>query len=224
MKSSVRIGEVLSFLRRLSANNDRAWFKAHRDEFDAVRLPWEEDMARLITLVGEWDDNVRGLPLKDCVYRIYRDVRFSHDKSPYKRYFSGVLGRGGRHTVMSCAYVHFEPGNVMLGGGLWWPEKELLRRVRALIDAEGEEFLSIVNAPAISRRYRWECDTLKTLPADYRDYPKDGPLAPYLRMKEYILMMRPDESYFDCDDWVERVAGDLRPLKPLHDFINYVFD
>ena len=57
-----------------------------------------------------------------------------------------------------------------------------------------------------------------------KDYPKDHPLARYLKMKEYILMMRPSEEYFDCDDWVERVAADLRPLKPLHDFLNYVFD
>ena len=221
MKSASNIRDILAFLRQLQAHNDRPWFKAHKAEFDAVRQPWEQDMERLIGLVADYDENVRGLGVKDCVYRIYRDIRFSHDKSPYKNYFSGVLGKGGRHTIMSGYYVHFQPDMLMMGGGVWWPAKDILARLRNLIDAEPEEFLKIVEHPDITSRYRWECDTLKTMP---KDWPKDHPLAQYLKMKEYILMMRPDEGYFDCDDWVERVAEDLRPLKPLHDFLNYVFD
>ena len=213
--------QVLAFLRQLEMNNDRSWFKSHKDEFDALRAPWEQDMERLIGLVGEYDENVRGLAVKDCVYRIYRDIRFSKNKAPYKNYFSGVLGRGGRHTVMSGYYVHFQPGNVMLGGGIWWPEKPILNKLRALIDAEPEEFLKIVNGRDITSRYHWECDTLKTMP---KDYPRDHPMADYSKMKEYILMMKPAEDYLDCDDWVERIAADLRPLKPLHDYLNYVFD
>lgn len=221
MKSASDIRQVLAFLRRLEQNNDRIWFKSHKDEFDAVRKPWEQDMERLIGMVGEYDENVRGLALKDCIYRIYRDIRFSKDKSPYKNYFSGVLGRGGRHTVMSSYYVHFQPGLLMLGGGVWWPEKPILQRLRALIDAEPEEFTAIIENSDITSRFNWESDTLKSMP---KDYPKEHPMAKFLKMKEYLLIKRPDENYFDCDDWVERVAEDLRPLKPFHDFMNYVFD
>lgn len=221
MTSASSIPQVLAFLRRLEANNDRAWFKAHKGEYDALRLAWERDMERLIGLVAAYDDRVRGLAVRDCVYRIYRDIRFSSNKAPYKNYFSGVLGRGGRHTVMSGYYVHFQPGMLMMGGGIWWPEKPILSKLRALIDAEPEEFLKIVNNPDITARYHWDCDTLKRMP---KEYPSDHPLAEYLRMKEYIMMMKPADDYFDCDDWVSRVADDLRPLKPLHDFLNYVFD
>ena len=213
--------QELAFLRQLEANNDRPWFKAHKDEYDALRKPWERDMERLIGLVAGYDDNVRGLTVKDSVYRIYRDIRFSKNKDPYKNYFSGVLGKGGRHPVMSGYYVHFQPGKVMLCGGVWWPEKPVLERLRALIDAEAEEFLKIVNNPDITARYQWDSETLKTMP---KGYAKEHPMAKFLKMKEYILMMKPDEDYLDCDDWVERVADDLRPLKPLHDFLNYVFD
>ena len=221
MKSQSDIREVLAFLRELAANNDRTWFKANKDRYDALRGPWERDMERLIALVAQFDDNVRGLALKDSVYRIYRDIRFSNDKSPYKRYFSGVLGKGGRHTIISSYYVHFEPDNLMLGGGVWWPEKTILEQLRLLIDAEPEEFLKIVRNREFTRRYSWECATLKKMPAGF---DPQSPVADFLKMKEYIVMMRPDESYFDCEDWVERVAADLKPMKPLHDFLNYVFD
>ncbi len=221
MKSESNITEILDFLRRLAANNDRVWFKAHKDEYDALRKPWERDMERLISLVSGYDDNVRGLRVQDSVYRIYRDIRFSKDKSPYKRYFSGVLGKGGRHTIISSYYVHFEPGNLMLGGGVWWPEKNILEQLRKLIDAEPEEFKQIVENKEFKKRYRWECETLKKVPAGFNP---EHPMAEFLKMKEYIVMMRPDESYFECEDWVAKVAGDLKPMKPLHDFLNYVFD
>lgn len=221
MKSSSDIKQILDYLRELQVNNDRSWFKSHKERYDALRQAWERDMERLITLVGQWDDNVRGLMVRDCVYRIYRDTRFSANKAPYKNYFSGVLGRGGRHTIMASYYVHFEPDHCLLCGGIWWPEKDILNRLRELIDAEPQEFLHIAQQPDIAQRYHWECQTLKKMP---QGYPVDHPLAQFIKMKEYLLMMPVDEQYFDCDDWVERVASDLRPLKPMHDFLNYVFD
>ncbi len=213
--------EVLAFLRQLAINNDRAWFKAHKEQFDVLRGAWEQDMERLIATVAAFDPQARGLAVKDSVYRIYRDIRFSHDKRPYKDYFSGVIGKGGRHTVQSCYYVHFGVQELMLCGGIWWPEKPILEQLRGLIDAESEEFLAIVNHPDITSRYQWMSRSLKTMP---KRFDKEHPMGRYLKMKEYLLVKNLDENYFDCDDWVERVAGDLQPLKPLHDFLNYVFE
>ena len=221
MTSASNINDVLAFLRQLAINNDRNWFKANKDRYDALRAPWEQDMERLISLVADYDPQARGLTVKDSVYRIYRDIRFSRDKRPYKDYFSGVIGKGGRHTVQSCYYVHFGVQEMMLCGGIWWPEKPILEQLRGLIDAESDEFLAIINDPAITSRYQWMSRSLKTIP---KGYPKNHPLAQYLKMKEYLLVKHVDESYFDCDDWVERVASDLQPLKPLHDFLNYVFE
>ncbi|MBR5101824.1 MAG: DUF2461 domain-containing protein [Muribaculaceae bacterium] len=221
MKSNCRIADIVEFMRELSMNNNRPWFNAHKAQYEAIRKPWERDMERLIELVGEYDENVRGLNVKSCIYRIYRDVRFSKNKDPYKTYFSGVLGRGGRHTIMSSYYVHFEPDNMMICGGVWWPEKPVLDRLRSLIDAEGKEFLSIINNEAITSRFTWECDTLKTMP---KGYDASNPMAEYLKMKEYILMEHPGTDFYDCDDWVSRVAEELKPLKPFHDFLNYVFE
>ena len=221
MKSASNISEVLDFLRLLAVNNDRTWFKAHKGRYYALRGAWEQDMERLIASIGQYYPDVRGLAVKDSVYRIYRDIRFSHDKSPYKTYFSGVIGRGGRHTVQSGYYVHIGVDEMMLCGGIWWPEKAILEQLRGLIDAEPEEFLAIVNHPDITSRYQWMSQSLKTMP---KGYDKNHPMGKYLKMKEYLMVKRVDEDYFDCEDWVEKVAQDLQPLKPLHDFLNYVFE
>ena len=221
MQSASNISEIMAFLRQLAINNDRTWFKAHKDQYDALRKPWEQDMERLIGMVADFDPQARGLTVKDSVYRIYRDIRFSHDKSPYKTYFSGVIGKGGRHSVQSCYYVHFGVEEMMLCGGIWWPEKPVLEELRGLIDAEADEFLSVISHPEITSRYQWMSRALKSIP---KGFPKDHPLAQYLKMKEFLLVMPVGEEYFDCDDWVERVAGDLQPLKPVHDFLNYVFE
>lgn len=221
MKSVSNISEILAFLRQLAVNNDRAWFKERKPRFDQLRGAWEQDMERLIAFIADFYPDVRGLAVKDSVYRIYRDIRFSHDKSPYKTYFSGVIGKGGRHTVQSGYYVHIGIDKMMLCGGIWWPEKAILDQLRGLIDAEPEEFLAIVENPSITSRYEWMSRSLKSVP---KDYPKEHPMAKYLKMKEYLLAKCVDEDYFDCEDWVERVAADLQPLKPLHDFLNYVFE
>ena len=86
MKSQSNIKEIINFLRLLAANNDRPWFKAHKEQlYDPLRNAWEQDMARLISLMAEWDEKARGLDVKQAVYRIYRDIRFSHDKRPSKQ-------------------------------------------------------------------------------------------------------------------------------------------
>ena len=118
MKSASNISEIMAFLRQLAMNNDRTWFKARKHTYDALRGAWEQDMERLIALVATFDPQARGLAIKDCVYRIYRDIRFSHDKSPYKTYFSGVIGKN------SAASSTLSPRSS-------WPSSRILTSHRA---------------------------------------------------------------------------------------------
>jgi len=223
MKSQSNIKDVLAFLRLLGTNNDRAWFKAHKEQlYDPLRNAWEQDMERLISLMAEWDEKARGLDVKQAVYRIYRDIRFSSDKRPYKQYFSAVVGRGGRHCVSSGYYLHFEPEHLMLCGGVWWPAKDKLDALRRLIDAEPEEFSKLIGDKCLKKAgFHFEGDTLKNVP---KEFPKDHPLGEFLKRKEFILVKHVGEDYYDCDDWVQRVNDDFRVLKPIHDFLDYVYD
>lgn len=223
MKSESKVNDIIGFLRLLAANNERSWFKAHKEEFyEPLHNAFEQDIARLIALMAEWDEKARGLDVKQSVYRIYRDIRFSHDKRPYKQYFSAVVGRGGRHCVSSGYYIHFEPDNLILCGGVWWPAKDKLDALRHLIDAEPEEFSKLINDKRlVASGFHFEGETLKNVP---KEYPKDHPLGEYLKRKEFILIKHVDEAYFACDDWVQRVNDEFKVLKPLHDFLDYVYD
>ena len=119
MASELNASQLFSFLTQLAANNNREWFKQHKDQYDTLRQQWLGDVQSLIDLISQWDDSVHGLNVADAVYRIYRDIRFSPDKSPYKTYFSACFGRGsgGRHGkkpntgILCFRRLRRKPGN-----------------------------------------------------------------------------------------------------------------
>ena len=104
------IPQLYDFLRRVGENNNREWFKAHKGEYDELRSLWLEDMDRLCMLLGEENPRLRGLTGKDCAYRIYRDTRFSPDKTPLKTYFSAGFSEHGRKAHSAGLYLQMGPG------------------------------------------------------------------------------------------------------------------
>lgn len=213
--------DTYEFLKALAVNNNRDWFNAHKDEYLDFRKSWETDISRLIGLMSEWDDSLRGLRVGDCAYRIYRDIRFSADKSPYKTYFSAVLGKKGRKCIQAGCYLHMEPGNSALHAGIWWPESDILSRLRNEVDANIEEFKSILENPEFSSRFRFYGDKLKVVP---RGYSKDNPNAEYIKMKEYLCIKEVTDDYFFCENWVDKVAEDFSYVKDFNTFLNYIFN
>lgn len=215
------ISQLYDFLRRLDENNNRDWFHANKAEFDELRALWMADVQQLIDRMSEYDDTLRGVDVKDCIYRIYRDIRFSPNKLPYKTHLGAVIAHGGKKSLKSCYYLHFEPGDSGLHGGIWCPESPLLNKLRHEIDDNIEEFLEIVNNAEFRNRFTFVSESLKSMP---KGFPKDSPHAEYLKMKEYLVSMPVHDSYFKSPDWIERAATDFKAMKPLHDFLNYVFD
>lgn len=213
--------DTYGFLTRLAKNNNREWFNEHKAEYVVLRKEWEADIARLISLMGEYDENMRGLQVKDSVYRIYRDVRFSTDKSPYKTYFSAVLGKKGRKCVQAGCYLHMEPGNSALHAGIWWPENDILSRLRSEIDANADEFKAILANPDFASNFRFYGEKLKVLP---RGYSKDNPNAEYIKMKEYLCIKKVEDNYFYCENWPEKVAEDFKKVQDFNRFLNYIFE
>ena len=213
------IAKIYDFLGRLAENNNRDWFAAHRDEYDEVNALWLADVQRLIDHMSLWDKSLTGLKARDSVYRIYRDTRFSPDKSPYKRHFGALIGQGGRKCALSCCYVHIQPGNSGLHGGIWCPERDVLDALRHAIDDNIEEFLEILNRKEFARRFSLFGDTLKKMP---RGFAADNPNGKYIKMKEYLLEgQRSDDWFINCDDWTEKAAADFRLMQDFHNFMNF---
>lgn len=215
------MSHVFSFLEELSRNNNREWFKARKSEFDDLRNHFLDDIDRLIALMSEWEPAIASQTAKTSVYRIYRDTRFSTDKTPYKTYFSAILSTYGRHAERACDYLQIDirPGESGQYGGMWCPDSAILRKIRRAIVDNSEEFEEIVNAPEISRLYPgWYGNRLKTIP---KGYPKDHPLAEVLRLKDYGKFCSCDRNFFTDPSWVEITSERFRILKPLIDFFNY---
>lgn len=213
--------QLYDFFVRLGENNNRAWFAANKPEFDHLRSLLLADLQRLIGLMAEYDPSLRGLNANDTLYRIYRDIRFTPIKLPYKTHLGSVIAKGGKRSIQSNYYVHFEPGESGLYGGLWDPTSDLLRQLRQELDGNIDEWVGIVESEEFASRYTFVGRTLKTMP---KGYPKDHPYSKYIKMKEYLVEMRLPDEYFFASDWVERSAEHFKVMKPLHDFLNYVFE
>ena len=121
---------IINFLRDVAANNNRPWFQLHKDEYLACKADFEQDVARAITHLAAFDGEVAHLQVKDCVYRFYRDTRFSEDKSPYKRHFGAYICAKGKKSLRGGYYMHVEPGNCMLATGSYWLPTNILTSCR----------------------------------------------------------------------------------------------
>lgn len=213
---------LFRYLDSLAANNDRAWFAEHRAEFDRLRAEFMDDLQRMINEMAKADPSLKYLHAPDCVYRIYRDIRFSHDKSPFKTFFSASISPYGRKTARPCWYLHVGSELSALYGGLWEPEPKVLKKIRKAIVDNVEEFREVTETPEIEAVYPgWYGRKLKTAP---QGYPKDHPDIDLLRLTEYGKECDLDRSFFARPDWPEQAARKALLLKPMIDFLNYSID
>ena len=218
------VSELLAFLRELKENNNRERFAGHKPRYQELRMGFEELINELIAKIALWDEEVQGLKAKDCVYRIYRDVRFSPDKSPYKTHFGAyICGFRGRNSGRCGYYFHIEPGNCMLGGGCYCPDAALLKRLRQDIYDSIEEFTSIIRDPEFAAEFSEidSDDKLKKVPAPF---PADFPEADLLKHKHYdVISVKPD-AWFEDEKVIEKADAVFRKMYKFNRFLNYTID
>jgi uncharacterized protein (TIGR02453 family) len=208
---------ILDYLRGLRENNNREWFEANRTRYELARTAFQSIIGELIARFDEVDD-LGGVAVKDCVFRINRDLRFSKDKTPYKTVMSALLGVGGRKSTGRSYYFHLEPdGQSMLAGGLWEPSPTQLGKIRLAIAEDGEALREIIQAPDFIRCFGGlEGESLKTAP---QGYTKDHPDIDLLRKKQFMAVHRLDDEMASSSDLVSRALEVYRAMKPLELFI-----
>lgn len=217
------IEEIFSFLTDLRENNDREWFAANKQRYLAVKEQVDDMAAHLIAGIAEFDPAAASLTPADCTYRIYRDTRFSLDKTPYKTHIGIVVCPGGSKKSYRCGYyVHMEPGASFIGGGCWCPPPALLKEIRQSIYDNIDEYLGIVENPEFRDLYGFPGhDLLKTAP---KGFPKDWEYIEFLKPREYTVMTAESDRFFFRKNTLSKILDDFRVLKPYNDFINYIFE
>jgi uncharacterized protein (TIGR02453 family) len=203
---------ILGFLRELEGQNERGWFEANRNRYEKARRIFIELVGELIDAFGPVDD-LGGVTVKECVFRINRDVRFSKDKSPYKTVMSAVLGRGGRKSGVRSYYFHIESeGRSFLAGGLYAPSAAELGAVRQALADDARAFKKIIRAPAFVREFgELGGDSLKVAPLGY---PKDHPDIELLRKKQFLVMHRLTDEEILSEDLIPRALAVYKAMKP----------
>lgn len=214
------VRQLYRFLSELAENNNREWFNAHKETYLTLRKQWEDNIARLRqTLIQHQPELIRQ-PAKDISYRIYRDIRFSNDKTPYKTYFAAAITPYGRKTDRAAFYFELSPLRNEIYTGIWKATPQMVRKLRQAISDNSEEFTEIME-PLIPE-YNLAGETLKTAP---KGFSTDDPMLPYLRQKQLAIHRHiPQEQILEATDWTEIIAQEYLRLKPFNDFINYSLD
>lgn len=204
---------IFKFFRELSKHNNREWFDQHKPEFKALETSVKQFGETLKDKLNQHDSIDRFK-----LFRIYRDVRFSKDKTPYKTHF-GMAWHRTKPYYRGGYYLHLKPNDVFLACGFWDPNPIDLKRIREEIDLDGQEYRNLINAADFKNVWgELQGDKVKTAP---KGYAKDNPNIDLLRYKQHIFMVRYTNQDIVAEDFIDRLDGALKAVRP---FVDYMSD
>ena len=213
--------QVLRFLRSLSLHNDKVWFETHKAEFLAAKATVGELAVKLIEGIRSFDDTIGPLSVADCTYRIYRDVRFSKDKSPYKTHMGIFVNRGGKKSGYSGYYFHVDGcGDHLLAVGNYFTDPKVLKTLREDIELGGGAFRAIL-AKAAPGLVLDTSESLKKVP---KGFPADSPDAEFFKLRNFCLLKGLDDAFILSPDLADNVLALFRTGKPFLDYVNRAID
>ena len=212
---------TLLFLKDLHKNNNREWFNENKDRYRAAHTNVADFVEVLIEEIGKFDEEILKIDAKKALFRIYRDVRFSKDKSPYKTNFGAGLGMGKGNRI-SGYYLHIEPGKSFLAGGVYQPDTTVLKEIRKEISINSNEFLSILEQDEFRNNFRGLSveQKLQRVPAGFE---KDDPMAEFLKLKNFIVVHPVSNEALMKEDAAKNFAQIFKSIKPLNDFLGFAF-
>ena len=216
---------TLNFLKALKKNNNKEWFDKNRNKFAAAKANHDAFVSAFIAQAVKLNKGLHGLESKHCTFRIFRDVRFSKDKSPYKNNFGAAISEGGRKSVKAGFYIHIEPGNhSFLGGGMWMPESDVIKKVRQEIDYNITDFQKILNKKKFKTLFG-------TLSSEYKlvNPPKGyDKMLPHIELLKYNSYIAGVDGLTDNDicskDFLKKTVDTYKTILPFLNFLNAALD
>lgn len=213
--------ETFAFVEALIENNDRNWFQAHKVEYEDAKQNIEVFATEIINELRKIDTTIsEDLTAKKCVMRIYRDVRFSKDKSPYKNNFGIGISTKGKGGDAAGYYVHIQPHQSFVAGGYWMPQGEHLKAIRQEIDYNTQDILDIIEDKEFKSYFYYldEQEKLKTVP---KGYHADNPHIEILKLKSFTVTHKFTNDELFKKDSALAVADGLKKMYPLISFLNH---
>jgi uncharacterized protein (TIGR02453 family) len=212
----LNLSHLTRFLVELSYNNDKPWFDKHRAEYQMLREDFVRFVDRIIAETSGFDSSVKGLQAKDCLFRINRDTRFSHNKSPYKTTFSAAISPEGRHSDGPVYYVQVSgPGESLTAGGVYMPGPERLAAIRAFIQGNPKKADALLKNKSLLEQFGGLDEE-----ARLKRYPKGFDSgSELLKFKNLTVSRAFDALEFDADSLLEHITGCFRAMQPLMKFV-----
>ena len=210
--------ETLQFLKDLKKNNDRDWFAKHKPRYEAAYLDWQRFTGELIAGISKFDKNIAAAKFqpKDCVFRIYRDIRFSKDKTPYKTNFAaGFSTKKGKWQAPGY-YIHINPTEGFMGGGAYMLQSEQLQALREELSLNGPAFKKVINNKDFKKYFTVEGDKLVNVP---KGFAKDDPMAEYLKHKYLLAMHKVSEKEILSPKFSQHCVEAFKAMRPFTQFI-----
>ena len=216
------IQKIIDFYQQLADNNNKPWFDAHKAQYQEVKILQEAFAMDCMHRIEAFDHRVHDLTIKDITYRIYRDVRFSQDKSPYKHWWGVYVCPHGKKSGMAGYYVHFEPANnqYFVCGGLYNPTKEVLNSVRECIMLEPDKFDTAVKTCGQDFHMNWDA-AMKRMPLGYKESDK---CSQYYRLRSYEIYKPLTKHDVLKHDFLDKAIADLQKTYQLTELLNVCYD
>ncbi|MBA2422229.1 MAG: DUF2461 domain-containing protein [Chitinophagales bacterium] len=215
--------QTLKYLSGLKRNNNKEWFEKNRPLYESVRNDFIFLVEAVINKLRKIDPSLGDIDPKSCLFRINRDVRFSKDKSPYKINMAASISKGGRNSGSAGYYLHVQPGQNYIGGGIWMPERERLGKIRQEIDYNFSGFKKIVESIHFKKLFGG-LDLEGKLARPPKNHSPENPAVEYLKLKSYIAGIELTDEEALSEKYLTKIVETFKKMNPLVTYLNRAMD
>ncbi len=214
--------QTLQFLSTLKENNNKPWFDANRKTYETAKKNFAEVVQELIKGIEKFDKSIEEaqLEVKNCTFRINRDVRFSKNKDPYKTNFGASFSKGGKKAHSAGYYLHIDPTQCFLAGGIWMPEPDDLKKIRIEIDYNFDEFTNILNAGSFKNSFPNGLDREAATVRPPKGYDDANPAIEFIKLKSFTVSSVIDANEILKPNFAKTVLEGFKAMQPYIAFLN----